>query len=319
MKNKAYALKAVLFASCSGVVLMPFSALAAGPALNVPLVKDSGTLSTTSSLIKDIPPLSAGDFSLGMPADKAIALMKSKGMQMPNDSWNSGFRITQIPGHDLVGGAHGKMDATKGREDVYLRFTTYPSTPVVDQISRSIDTPVGQEPTVSTLLAALRKKYGPETVRSGENLHMANGYDTVYWYFDYKGRPLKQALGSKKALDHYLYFCSANHGINDGLTMFRQGYRIEGNFPGTKLSRHICYDTIVVIAKLSSADPYRNLNKVTWAQNGDVPVRTVSVTITDKALDASAINTTRNLALHNQQIEQQKKLDANKKHQAPAL
>ena len=319
MKNKAYALRAVLFASCSGVVFMPFSARAAAPTLNVPLVKDSGTLATTSSLIKDIPPLSAGDFSLGMPVDKAIALMKSKGMQMPGDNWNSAFRVSQIPGHDLVSGAHGKMDATKGREEVYLRFTTYPSTSVVDQISRSIDTPVGQEPTVSTLLAALRKKYGPETVRSGENVHMGRGYDTAYWFYDYKGQPLQKSLGSKKALDRYLYFCADNHGISDGLTMFRQGYRIEGNFPGTKVSRHICYDTIVITAKLSGADPYRNLNKVTWEQNGDVPVRTVSVTITDKALDASAINTTRNLALHNQQIEQQKKLDAAKKHQAPAL
>jgi hypothetical protein len=300
-------------------VLTPFSAFATAPTLNVPLVNDSGTLAATSSLINDIPPLSAGDFSLGMPADKAIALMKSKDMQMPNETWNNAFQISQIPGHELVGGAHGKSDAAKGREEVYLRFTTYPSTPVVVQISRSIDTPVGKEPTVSTLLTALRKKYGPETARSGENIHLGRGYDTVYWLYDYKGQPLTKTLGSEKALDKYLYFCADNHGINDGLTMFRQGYRIEGNFPGTKVSRHICYDTIVITAKLSSADPYRNLNKVTWAQNGDVPVRTVSVTITDKALDASAINTTRNLALHNQQIEQKKKLDATRKNQAPAL
>ena len=73
---------------------------------------------------------------------------------------------------------------TRASETVDLMFTTPPGDPEVWLIYRDYEFPTSQKPSSQTVMDALRKKYGPETIPPGSPV----GEQTLTWVFDPQGK-----------------------------------------------------------------------------------------------------------------------------------
>jgi hypothetical protein len=287
---------------------------ASAPPAAIPDPPKSGTPEGTAAILKAAPSIDAGGFHLGMPADEAIARLKSRKM-LTNPRHEPGigvwtFRIRQVPDHDFVGGAMGEVD----NERVGLNFTMYPNPPVVSAVERSLSFARDKAPTVRNTLEALHKKYGPETL---SHLHM----NTLIWLFDYQGHPLSKAQvetleRSKSAcpqLTSNILFESIGYK-NDSSERITQGI-------GDK-ARPGCFGLVSVKATLGgeSVDPggMTSADKG-WDSISDVLVTSLSVYIFDIPLEYSASEVSRNLALHNGEVERQKEINAAQQRRAPSL
>lgn len=305
----------------AGALLMPMTpASAAGG--SVPVPANSGTPEGTAALIKTTPKLSAGDFTLGMPKDQAVAKMKADGLLNGGVGVRSsiGFKFEQLPNHPLIGGAYGsKSDKSGGGEDVGLLFTMYPNPPVVSGISRNLRFTPDTAPNVSNTLAALRKKYGPESGTGDTNSN------TIYWVFDYEGHALsKGQLAELKKAGCLLRSAGAGGG-NSAMNIvssddmggkISKGYHKMNN----AFTSPACFSTVRIDALLKIRTPRGgNLGwgdsawvskAADWARVADDLVTNLLVTIKDTPLDYSASTVSRNTVLRGGEAERQRERNA---------
>ena len=314
--------------------LVPMTtAVAAGSSIPVPA--NIGTAEGTAALIKDAPKLSAGAYTLGMPADEAAAKMKADGMFNGGVGVRSsiGFKFSQLPDHPLVGGSYGvKNPPPAGGEDVGLLFTMYPSKPVVAGISRNLRFTPDTAPSVGNTVAELRKKYGPE---SGTDMNL------LYWLFDYQGHPLSKGQMAELEKDTCLATGSASGGGGNAMNIVDtdwMGGKIERGYVGYLARTHsnpdpksersasaACLSTVRVDAYLTMSEPsgaktgwsgkHVSAEKAAdWARAANAVVESLLVTVRDIPLDYSASTVSRNTVLSGGEAEKQRKLDAAKKN-----
>jgi hypothetical protein len=309
MKNNHHIRLQAAFTIASAALLACVTpAMAAGSTIPVPA--NSGTVEGTAALIKAPPKLGAGPFTLGMPADEAVAKMKADGMfngGITNPS--VGFEFKQLPGHPLIGGAIGGRSVSSGGESVTLGFTMYPNQPVVSGILRGLSFTPAAAPSVSNTLAALRKKYGPES-----GMTLANG---LYWLFDYQGHPLSK--GQMAELRKAKCLAGGVGSIGPSALKISEGYDKGQN-------RLACYNTVRVDADIQISDPSKSSgppitvsNAAEWARAASDRVDQLQVTIMNTPLDYSASMVTRTTVLNGGAALAQEKRDEVKKHKGPSL
>lgn len=287
----------------------------------IPLAPKSGTPEGTAALLKEMPDISVSEFKLGMPADDAIAKMKALGYKnVPGNSGNFYFKVRQVPDQTYLGGAAG----SKGNEQLRLDFTMYPNKPVVSGITRMLPIDPATAPTVNTMLAALRDKYGPESFKEGHQLY-------IYWFYDHAGHPLSatqykelQRLGC--AGDH-LNTGSGNRFAIGSPDL--QAKKVTQGYQMSSLKYHSsdtepCFDVIAVQASLDAQDPHTHATADVdygggWDKIGGNIVTYVTVTASNEALDFSASTVSHNLAIHYDEMQRQKQEEAAKTHKAPSL
>jgi hypothetical protein len=319
----------VAFLIVSGISVVPMiPAMAAGS--SVPVPANFGTAEGTDALIKNVPKLGAGPYTLGMPADEAGAKMKADGMFNGGVGVRSsiGFKFQQLPDHPLIGGAYGvKNPPPAGGEDVGLLFTMYPSKPVVAGISRNLRFTPDTAPSVGNTVAELRKKYGPES-----------GTDTssLYWLFDYQGHPLSKGQMAELEKDTCLAIGSAAGGGDKAMNIVDtdwMGGKIERGYAGYLARIHsnadprsersaspACLSTVRVDAYLTMSEPSGTKTgwsgndihpekAADWARAASAVVESLLVTVRDIPLDYSAATVSRNTVLNGGAAEQQKKRD----------
>jgi len=298
---------------------------AASSATEIPAPAKFGTAEGTNALIKAMPDISAGDFKLGMPAQKAIDLMTARHMfENRNPTLHDFyFRMAQIPDHDLIGSVTGDLKDESGGNvgSVSLNFTMYPSETVVSAIRRGINYPEGTGPTVAVTLEALRQKYGPETYADANN-------DRLNWFFDYQGHKLSDAQykilsgnGCHTDSPNIRYDIGnrdtpGNH-VSEGVTINTPGVR------GSKSDNPECFDVIAIKAVLKAEEAGTNrllsARYQGWDKFGEGVLTYLDVTISDTPATVSSILATRDLALHNGDVAAQKALEDAKKRKAPSL
>jgi hypothetical protein len=292
---------------------------AASSAAGIPAPANFGTVEGTNALIKAMPDISAGDFKLGMSAQKAIDLMNAKHMlENHNPALHDFyFRMAQIPDQDLIGGVTGDADG----ENISLNFTMDPSETVVSAIRRGISYAEGTGPTVAVTLDALRKKYGPESFADANN-------DRLNWFFDYQGHRLSDAQYKTLAADgchtdspNIRYDIgnrdSAGRYVSEGVKINTPGVR------GSKSDNPECFDVIAIRAVLRAEEAGTNrllsARYQGWDKFGVGVLTTLDVIISDTPATVSSILATRDLALHNGDIAASKALEDAKKRKAPSL
>jgi len=288
-----------------------------------------GTVEGTAALIKAPPKLGAGSFTLGMPADEAVARMKADGMTNRGAGLTIGFTFDQLPDHPLIGGAAAARNVPSGAESVGLLFTMYPNPPVVSGISRTLNFTPQTAPNVGNTLAALHKKYGPES---------ASHATTLYWIFDYQGHPLsREQLAEAKKIGCPTGGPAADGGdsaynIVDKAWMSGKISRGYAEYPSGGLAAPSaflpCFSTVRVVAYLKINQPgsrrgaWGNTVSISkpgdWERASNALVENLTVTINDIPLDYSASTVSRNTVLNGGATQQQKQRDAAEKRK-PSL
>lgn len=286
-----------------------------------------GTLAQAEAVLKAAPPLSTGNYRLGMAADDAVAQLKKDGLlENPFARAQIGIQFRQLPDHALIGAAFGTRTGKDGGrlETVGLMFTMYPNSPVVAAVTRQTryESPA-TAPNVANTLAALRKKYGPESGTFGQN--------TLSWLFDYQGRPLsasqmallqkgqcavigpglyepdnitkKDVFGTKIAAG----YVESDGGVNDHVNRDAACFRV------------IHLDAIMNITKPSGAAGFSGdyayvLKQADWASISNDLVQVLTIAIKDTALDYAASLATRSAVLSGGQQNQQQQIDAAKQN-----
>lgn len=304
------------FVIASATLLAAMTPAVAGGS-TIPVAADMGTVEGTAALIKAPPKLGAGSFTLGMPADEAVARMKADGMFHGGlTSPSIGFTFEQLPDHPLVGGARGDRKVQSGGEGVGVQFTMYPNQPVVSGIVRSLGFTPATAPNVGNTLAALRKKYGPE---SGTYIN------ALYWLFDYQGRALSGEQIAELKKSHCL--TSGPGAVADPEKM---SLKISEGYAEMNVGRvPACFNTVRVDVHINVSEPSSTqdgfsgngvyLSKAEdWARASTDVVESLTVTIKNIPLDYSASIVSRNTVLNGGAAEQQKKRDAAEKRK-PSL
>jgi hypothetical protein len=125
---------------------------------------------------------------LAMPVEQASRVMKSlfptgthtlsitagRFMNAPDKPW-----LTSMTGVPIASPCNGCTD------EVILRFNGPPNPLQVVSVERDLILAGGQQPTLETTIAGLRKKYGPETQKSDDGpIH------ALSWLFDENGQHL---------------------------------------------------------------------------------------------------------------------------------
>lgn len=277
----------------------------------------AATPESVKALIKATPHLATGAFYLGMPADAAVAALKSSGLTLSangTDPLDYHFRIRQVPNVVYRGGAFGRKPSANGGdggENVGLAFTMYPNPPVVSAISRGLSYPEGQGPTVSTMLAALRKKYGPESYADPRK-------GALNWVFDAQGQRASSQLVK-------LYRDSSNYcalGFNND----SQARKVAEGMDSTYFSHETlpgCRDVIVLTAAFAYNVPgnggliSESLTSFDPVANGIIS--TMSIAISDYELDIQAAKVSHDLAVRGLDAQTQQQIDQAKKRKVTDL
>jgi hypothetical protein len=286
-----------------------------------------GTSAQAEAVRVAAPALNTGNYRLGMPVDEAVSQLKKDDLLAnPFSRPQIGIQFRQLPNHPLVGAAFGTRTGKDGGriETVGMMFTMYPNTPVVAAVTREIryESPAAA-PSVTNTLAALRKKYGPESGTFAQN--------TLSWLFDYQGRPLspvqlallqksqcsvigpglyeadnvvKQEFFGRKIASDYI---ETDGGVNDHVN----------HDPGCFRVIHL--DAILGIRKPGGAAGFSGNNAFAfkpqdWVGLSDDLVQSVTIAIKDTALDYAASAATRNAVLAGGQQNEQQQINSAKKN-----
>ena len=312
LERRRMGLSAVLLGLVAGLVVVPVAQSRPDTqAASLSTAPNMGTPEGTAALVKAASALGlgAGEFHLGMPADEAIATLKSQGY-LANPAPEVGvfsFGISQVPEQAFVGGAAGFLGNTAGSitTTVNLNFTMYPNPPVVSAIERRMVYPESKAPTMATTLAALRKKYGPESKTT---------HETLFWFYDHQGHRL-----SKAAIDHLQRSCpqiSASSAIEPIGDRGHTADRITQGFPGISGINLICLNAVYVTASMSGksiATGQRSSAARGWNKISEDLMTQLIVDIYDMPLEYSASTVSRNLIEHNDAAKKQKESDAAKR------
>lgn len=321
-------MKSVLYLTCSAVLLAAIPALA----------QTAGTAAEVETLIKSAPPLGAGAFTLGMPRDQALAKLKSGGLlNDPNAQPEIGINFRQLPNQTMFGGSFGTTTpgAPQGMEQVYLLYTTYPSSPAVSGIVRRVIYNPSNAPNVTNTLAALKAKYGAAGVTVDQNV--------MSWFFDRSGQPL--SAGDAQKLKQAACVDASNTGFIGGAGVADQylggqartdflgqkiasGYVVtHGGIDGERRSANplnpVCLDVTYVhaifdIRKPSNSAGFGDNDNVQsagdWSRVGNDIVANLTVYIMDAPLDYAATEASRAAVLDGGAQQEQQQMNAAKQN-----
>lgn len=126
---------------------------------------------------------------LGMTARDAMVALKADNPHLsltPSSFKYEGFANPLIPvvdGSDVAPTVNAGVQ--RASETVQILFTTPPGAEVVWGMGRHYSFPTAERPSMQTILDALRKKYGQETVTPGP----PNTSQSLVWIYDAQGRP----------------------------------------------------------------------------------------------------------------------------------
>jgi hypothetical protein len=137
--------------------------------------------------------LDVAGIRIGMPVKEAMLALKADNPNLilnPHKLELEGF--TQDLMTSLT--ASQMASPTRGAEDIELMFTAPPNTEALWGISRTTTYPSQERPSMDNIVAALRQKYGPESLRPGTNPARV---DSMVWVFDAQGRPLPAAQAKR--------------------------------------------------------------------------------------------------------------------------
>lgn len=265
------------------------------------------------ALIKSVPALSAGPFSLGMPRDAAVAKLKAEGLLNHQYAQPEiGFNFRSLPNQTFFGGSYGTTGyGPQGWQSVFLMYTTFPTQPVVSGIVRSVAYGVSDAPNVTNTIAALKAKYGDAPMTPEGN--------TLSWLFDRSGHPLSasatKTLMQRACLNGstsgFIGAPSNGPRLTADTPVFRQdvlgrkiargyvatGGGVENATDGGDNRRAPCADAVYVSAYVSVMEPGRaagfgepvNVQSAAdWSRVGNDLVQSVQVYILDAPLDQAA-------------------------------
>ena len=290
---------------------------------SLPAPPNSGTPQGTAAILKATPKISAGDFYLGMPRDKAIAKLKADGLLEDRTAKPYiGFKFNQLPNQSFIGSSSGSKSVPVSihREGVDLTYTTEPAKPVVTGIRRVVIYDPAEAPNVANTLEALRKKYGPE---SG----IYEGTNELYWLFDYQGHHLSNAQVAQMKKN----YCAERTGEggfsqpSDPAKAIAMGYAETNGGTTVYANQHLdpsCFAVIHVQAYLGIRKPDGNSvsvhNAADWVANSQNFVTEIRVMVRNVPLEYSASTVTRDIVLNGGTRQDQQKFDAAKKNR-PSL
>jgi hypothetical protein len=133
-------------------------------------------------------------FSLGMPAQAVVQRMRELSLTINAHEGNPGNVLDKPMLHRLTGQRQG---ATSGSDErIEADLVTPPGAQVVWRVMRTSSYPAQAKPTVATVHASLREKYGPET---WSELDPAGHVRHMRWLFDERGNALHGATNEALA------------------------------------------------------------------------------------------------------------------------
>jgi hypothetical protein len=170
---------------------------------------ETGTPAATAALAAKAGFLEVGGIKLGMPMKDAMAALQKSMMGTPKV-----LTTAIVPDFtDAADAPKGNeqvtataADAKGNKEKIEFIWAQPPNAPVVRWIKRKVDYSPGSGPNFDTMLAGLRKMYGPESVV----LAMASGerVNTILtrWMYDPSGQQVKGDAATKE------WDCTENAG-----------------------------------------------------------------------------------------------------------
>lgn len=234
----------------------------------------------------------------GMPARQAVQAMKADNPRLALTSATykyEGFNdplVATVAGNDAPATINESVH--RASEHVQILLTMPPNHEEVWGVTRSFSFPMAERPSMQTVVDALRKKYGPETV-SPRPLN----YQSFVWIYDAQGRPLGPRgvqLNRVCAGTLAIYAGDAKTAINADIASPRA-------WPPE------CTSIIVVNA---------NIQGVPIADN-QLAASAMDVTLFDGGRYRTALAATRAAILNAVHAREQKQVDDANKHPAPKL
>lgn len=298
---------------------------------------------SADALIKSVPALSAGPFSLGMPRDAAVAKLKAEGLLNHQYAQPEiGFNFRSLPNQTFFGGSYGTTGpGPQGWQSVFLMYTTFPTQPVVTGIVRALAYGVSSAPNLANTVAALKAKYGDAPVTPEAN--------TLVWLFDRSGHPLP--VGAAKKLMQLACLDGSTSGfigapsnaarLTADTPVFRQdvlgrkiargyvatGGGVENATDGGDNRRAPCAEVVYVSATVGVREPGRAADfgepvsvqtAADWSRMGNDLVQGVQVYILDAPLDHAASVASREAVLGSGAQHQQQQMKGASKNK-PSL
>jgi hypothetical protein len=161
--------------------------------MNLPtltLLSAVAAIASATALHATVPDLAVAGFKIGMSEDDALAALKSH---------NARFVINE-PALDIQGfseslkpiaTAQALANGDLNGENISLLFTMPPGPTVLWGVQRAMNYVPAHRPALDASLAALRQKYGPESIPPLVGTGVAN----LAWIFDADGNLLSRAAG----------------------------------------------------------------------------------------------------------------------------
>lgn len=241
------------------------------------------------------PNLDVTGIKLGMPVKAAVATMKAN-----NPRLNIQQQTLQLEGFDQVVAtsieARVSSEAGKDSESFSLGITMPPSPQVVWGVSRTYSYAMQNMPSLDNTIAALRKKYGPESIPPDRDPRAAT--KSMVWVLDPQGRPLPPGPA------HSLYLaCSAplsNAFSSTGIVNELHGVRVPAE----------CDSVVIVTASLQSSAS---------AVPGSVVVGNLIVQVANGPAFRASMEATRKIVLAAASAREQKQKDEINKRGAPKI
>lgn len=183
--------------SCRGYV----SAAAVAAVMAFPSVTNAQCCTTevTARLAAAAQFVDVAGVKLGMPAEQIEAALKkaNPGFKMSTEltaNWDFAALLTTDSSNDRSKQWIASITGSTANERMTVAVSLPPNRQAAVSISRTINFPEGSQPSVDTIMAGLRAKYGPESAGpdtpSPANRLNVFGNRTVFWYFDADGKPL---------------------------------------------------------------------------------------------------------------------------------
>jgi hypothetical protein len=139
-----------------------------------------------------VPKLDIAGLAIGMSEDDAIPALKAHNAHFGIEQHTSTLPGISEPIKPLVNASVSASD-TSDAESITLLFTMPPGKKVLWGIQRTVGYLPNHRPSAEATIAALRQKYGPESIPPAEHTGNAN----LVWIFDAKGNlvPSNEAMG----------------------------------------------------------------------------------------------------------------------------
>jgi hypothetical protein len=165
------------------------------------------TAETTSKIAASLGYLDVAGIKFGMPLTNTMDALKALNPKFqfrpqeeiiwPLDRSNTAAQPPANAPKSTINVVAETLDGKGGVESFEVTFASHPNAPIVIGMHRKLGWAPATGPNFDSLLADLRKKYGPESLITSQTTNSAQRDITLRWYFDPAGVKLQGNLAQQ--------------------------------------------------------------------------------------------------------------------------